>query len=110
MGYTRDQLYQGHLTTADRRNSVQVPPGYTVQLFNYSDFTGDSESFDGMLDSDGKMTCQKVVKLANMVSSAKIWRSQERTHDWEVSSAEIWRSQERTHDWEFDIEGEISQK
>jgi len=64
-----------HHMADNRVKGVQVPPGYTLQLFDGKTFDGTVESFDGKLDSDGKMACQIVSTLASKVSSAKIWRS-----------------------------------
>jgi hypothetical protein len=55
MGYPLDRLRAGHMPN-DSCSSVQVPPGYTLELF-VETFDGDSVTFEGMLDDKGRMAC-----------------------------------------------------
>ena len=65
--------YYGYLVSA-----VQVPPGYTLELYG-EDLYGDDllESYAGELEDDGTVKCQRV--YSDVIHTAKLYNHRQQT-------------------------------
>ena len=80
VGFTRSDLYKFNSYYTDIW-AVQVPPGYTLELFSDYHYGGTSKkTFTGELDTDGSVKCQSL-STSWYVGSAKLYNHRKKTFD-----------------------------
>ena len=54
----------------DKGKSVQVPAGYTLQLWEHIDMEGNTIEFEGQVNEDGSLVCQSLGYLGERMSDS----------------------------------------
>ena len=69
--YTKDEMWENNIHWDDA-DSVYVPFGYKLTLYDSDGFSGDSEEIHGIAYSDDReeMTCQNLSNMKNRAASA----------------------------------------